>query len=77
MARKQKKPRRKMTPAQRAAAKRSAKRHGRSRPGLWENVNASKGLGTRKRKSKSKPKGRTRPGKRSRTKKSGARRKRS
>ena len=34
---------RKMTPQQKSAATKSAKAHGRSKPGLWENVNASKG----------------------------------
>jgi hypothetical protein len=61
---------RKMTPQQKANAKKSAKRHGRTRPGLWENVNASKGRGPKV------TKGKTRPGRRSKTKKSGAQRRR-
>ena len=69
MATKQKKPKRKMSGKQKADAKKSANKHGRSKPGLWENVNASKGKGP-KSKSKSKPKGKTRPGKRSRKPKS-------
>ena len=64
-----KKPERKMSGTQKADAKKSAEKHGRSKPGLWENVNASKGKGP-KSKSKSKPKGKTRPGKRSRKPKS-------
>lgn len=61
------KPKRKMSGKQKADAKKSAKKHGRSKPGLWENVNASKGKGPKsKSKSKSKSKGKTRPGKRSR-----------
>ena len=64
MASRRKRPERRMTAAQKRSAKASAKRHGRSRPGLWENVNASKGKGTRK--------GRTRPGRRSKTRKSGS-----
>ena len=63
------KPKRKMTSAQKASAKLSAKRHGRSRPGLWENVNASKVLGPKAKKRRPKAKGKTRPGKRSRKKK--------
>ena len=39
-----------MTPSQKADAKESAKRHGRSQPGLWENVNASKGKGPKAKK---------------------------
>lgn len=62
------KPKRKMTSAQKASATRSAKRHGRSRPGLWENVNASKGIGATAKKRRPKAKGKTRPGKRSRKK---------
>ncbi|GAC1440749.1 MAG: hypothetical protein NVSMB55_06500 [Mycobacteriales bacterium] len=65
----QKKPKRTMTAQQKANAKASAKRHGRSKPGLWENVNASKGNGPtagRKCRTKAKGKGKTRPGKRSR-----------
>ena len=61
---KKKRTHRTMTAQQKANAKKSARRHGRSRPGLWENVNASKGRGPKTRKSKAK--GRTRPGKRSR-----------
>ncbi len=57
-------PKRKLSPQQKANAKASARAHGRKRPGLWENVNASKGKGI-----KAKPKGKTRPGKRSRKKK--------
>jgi hypothetical protein len=57
------KPKKKLSSKQKADAKKSAKKHGRSKPGLWENVNASKGKGP---KSKSKSKGKTRPGKRSR-----------
>ena len=64
MATKNRRPKRKMTTAQKRNARASARKHGRSRPGLWENVNASKGRGTKARKAK--PKGRTRPGKRSR-----------
>ena len=60
---KKKRTHRTMTAAQKANAKKSAKAHGRTRPGLWENVNASKGRGP-----KAKPKGKTRPGKRSRKK---------
>jgi hypothetical protein len=67
MATKRKKPKRRMTPAQKRSAKASAKRHGRSRPGLWENVNASKGR-TRTGRRKATAKGKTRPGKRSRQK---------
>ena len=59
-----------MTSAQKASAKRSANRHGRSRPGLWENVNASKGIGPKAKKRRPKAKGKTRPGKRSRKQKS-------
>ena len=62
---KKKRPKRKMSAQQKRNAQKSAKKHGRSRPGLWENVNASKGKGP-KAKRKTKPKGRTRPGKRSR-----------
>lgn len=62
------KPKRTMTSAQKASAKLSAKRHGRARPGLWENVNASKGLGPKAKKRRPKVKGKTRPGKRSRKK---------
>ena len=65
---------RRMTAQQKASARKSARRHGRSRPGLWENVNASKGRGP---KAKPKPKGKTRPGRRSKTKKSGAQKRRS
>jgi len=69
---KQKK-KRTMTKAQKADAKQSAKNHGRSTPGLWENVNASKGKGPKAKQGKAKgsqPKGKTRPGKRSRKKRS-------
>ena len=62
-----KKPKKKMSSKQKADAKKSANKHGRSKPGLWENVNASKGKGPKsKSKSKGTPKGKTRPGKRSR-----------
>ncbi len=64
-----KKPKRKMSAQQKKNAKASANRHGRSKPGLWENVNASKGKGPKAGdKKKSKPKGKTRPGKRSKGK---------
>ena len=69
-----KKPKRKMSSKQKADAQKSAKKHGRSKPGLWENVNASKGKGP-KAKKKSAPKGKTRPGKRSRKKSGGKSRK--
>ena len=72
MATKKKRPKRKMTAQQKRNAKASAKRHGRSKPGLWENVNASKGKGP-----KSRSKGKTRPGRRSKTKKSGSAKRRS
>jgi len=63
-----KKAKRTMTASQRANAKASATRHGRRKPGLWENVNASKGRGpTARPKRRTKPKGKTRPGRRSRT----------
>lgn len=42
---------RKMTDKQKADAKESAKQHGRKQPGLWENVNASKGKGPKAKKS--------------------------
>lgn len=58
----------KMTAQQRRNAQKSAKAHGRSTPGLWENVNASKGKGPKAGRTKAKPKGKTRPGKRSRKK---------
>jgi hypothetical protein len=70
---KQKK-KRHLSKAQKADAKKSAKKHGRSKPGLWENVNASKGKGPKAKKSKNKgpkkssSKGKTRPGKRSKAK---------
>ena len=64
---KKKRPKRKMTAQQKRNARASARKHGRSRPGLWENVNASKGKGTKSGR-KAKPKGKTRPGKRSRRK---------
>lgn len=67
MATTKKRPKRKMTAQQKRNALASARKHGRSRPGLWENVNASKGKGT-KAKRRTKPKGKTRPGKRSRRK---------
>ena len=59
-----------MTPSQKANAKKSARRHGRKRPGLWENVNASKGKGPKAKK------GKTRPGRRSKTKKTGSQKRR-
>ena len=67
---KKKRTHRTMTAQQKANAKKSARRHGRSRPGLWENVNASKGRGPKAStsKTKAKAKGKTRPGKRSRRK---------
>jgi hypothetical protein len=61
---------RKMTKQQKANAKKSAKSHGRGRPGLWENVNASKGRGPKQKK------GKTRPGRRSKTRKTGAQKRR-
>ncbi len=67
MAKTKPKKKRHLSKGQKANAKKSAKKHGRSKPGLWENVNASKGKGP-KTKKKSKPKGKTRPGKRSKTK---------
>ena len=60
------KKKRHLSKGQKADAKKSANKHGRSRPGLWENVNASKGKGPKARKKT--PKGKTRPGKRSRKK---------
>ena len=66
MAAAKQKKKRTMTKAQKADAKQSAKNHGRSKPGLWENVNASKGKGPKAKRTK--PKGKTRPGKRSRKK---------
>ena len=60
-----------MTASQKADASKSARRHGRSKPGLWENVNASKGKGPKAKK------GKTRPGRRSKTKKTGAQKRRS
>lgn len=65
MAKTRQKKKRHLTKGQKADAKKSANRHGRSRPGLWENVNASKGKGPKAGR-KTKAKGRTRPGKRSR-----------
>jgi hypothetical protein len=62
---------RKMSKSQKASAKKSANKHGRKKPGLWENVNASKGKGPKAKK------GKTRPGKRSKTKKSGSAKNRS
>ena len=61
---------RRMTKQQKANAKKSARRHGRKRPGLWENVNASKGRGPKVRT------GKTRPGRRSKTKTTGAQKRR-
>ena len=68
MATKSKKPKRTMTAQQKRDAQASARKHGRKKPGLWENVNASKGRGPKAGRSRSKPKGKTRPGKRSRKK---------
>jgi hypothetical protein len=59
-----------MTKQQKAGAKKSARKHGRKQPGLWENVNASKGRGPKAKK------GKTRPGKRSKTKRSGSQKRR-
>ncbi|MCU1602053.1 MAG: hypothetical protein JWO22_2762 [Frankiales bacterium] len=59
-----------MTAKQKAGARKSARRHGRSQPGLWENVNASKGRGPKA------TKGKTRPGRRSKTRKTGAQKRR-
>lgn len=72
----QRKPKRKLSSTQKANARRSARKHGRSRPGLWENVNASKNKGPGN-KRRTKPKGKTRPGRRSKTKQTAARRRRS
>ena len=70
MAKTKQKKKRHLSKGQKADAKKSAKKHGRSKPGLWENVNASKGKGPKaKKKSASKAKGKTRPGKRSKGKK--------
>ena len=66
MAKAKQKKKRTMTKGQKADAKKSAKKHGRSKPGLWENVNASKGKGPKAKKKNTKPKGKTRPGKKSR-----------
>jgi hypothetical protein len=65
---KQKK-KRHLSKGQKADARTSAKKHGRKKPGLWENVNASKGKGPKAKSSSSK--GKTRPGKRSRKGKKG------
>lgn len=59
------KPKRRLTAQQKRNADKSAKDHGRSKPGLWENVNASKGKGPKAGGRKS-TKGETRPGKGSR-----------
>ncbi len=64
MAKTKQKKKRHLSKGQKADAKKSARKHGRSKPGLWENVNASKGKGPKAKKTK--PKGKTRPGKRSR-----------
>jgi hypothetical protein len=61
---KQKK-KRHLSKGQQADAKKSATKHGRSRPGLWENVNASKGKGPKASKGKGRAKGKGRPGARS------------
>jgi hypothetical protein len=76
---KQKK-KRHLTKGQKADASKSAKKHGRKKPGLWENVNASKGKGPKagskkKASTKSTSKGKTRAGKRSRKGKKGTGRK--
>ena len=68
MAKTKQKKKRHLSKGQKADAKKSAKKHGRSKPGLWENVNASKGKGP-KSKNKVGAKGKTRPGKRSKGKK--------
>ena len=68
MATKGKKRKRTMTAQQKRNAQASAHKHGRSKPGLWENVNASKGRGPKAGRSRTTPKGKTRPGKRSRRK---------
>ena len=64
MAKTKQKKKRHLSRNQKADAKKSAKAHGRSKPGLWENVNASKGKGPKAKRTKAK--GKTRPGKRSR-----------
>ena len=64
MAKTKQKKKRHLSKGQKADAKKSANKHGRSKPGLWENVNASKGKGPKSKKSSAK--GKTRPGKRSR-----------
>jgi hypothetical protein len=61
---KKKQKKRHLSKGQKADARKSARKHGRSKPGLWENVNASKGKGPKSKKKDSK--GTTRPGKRSR-----------
>lgn len=69
MAKTKQKKKRHLSKGQKADANKSAKKHGRSKPGLWENVNASKGKGPKsKGKKGSTGKGKTRPGKRSRKK---------
>ena len=65
MAKTKQKKKRHLSKGQKADAKKSARKHGRSKPGLWENVNASKGKGPKAKKT-STSKGKTRPGKRSR-----------
>lgn len=82
MAKTKQKKKRHLTKSQKADAKKSAKKHGRSKPGLWENVNASKGKGPKAKKSskgpkKSSTKGKTRPGKRSKGKGKGKGKKKS
>ena len=67
MAKTKQKKKRHLSKGQKADAKKSAKKHGRKKPGLWENVNASKGKGPKAKKSGG-SKGKTRPGKRSRKK---------
>ena len=66
MAKTKQKKKRHLSEGKKADARRSAKKHGRSKPGLWENVNASKGKGPKAKRGSAK--GKTRPGKRSRKK---------
>ncbi len=68
MAKAKPKKKRHLTTQQKRNASKSAKKHGRSRPGLWENVNASKNKGPGNPKKNTSAKGKTRPGKRSRKK---------
>ena len=69
-AKKSPKKKRHLSKGQKANAQKSANKHGRSKPGLWENVNASKNKGPGNKKKNSTAKGKTRPGKRSRKSKS-------